>query len=494
MSRLLAAVALLSAAAAGCIPQHQFSYTDLGDRHSQDLSDTGLEGSSTDSGPDEHQDRTDTGGDAVAVDAVDSREAGPPDVLDASGDACTPLCEGKQCGDDGCGSDCWFLIFPCPDGMCPAPCGNGNACDGIEVCDQGQCKPGTSLDCDDENPCTDDLCDPGLGCRHDNNTDSCDDSNPCTTGDVCSNGDCFPGLPDPVACPQCGGGVCPPLDGYSTSCNPQEHCEYANKDASGWKKWDVWVRVEPGKFEMGTPDGEIGTPAYEQPVHTVTIGYALLVAKYEIVVEEYEACNAIYPPCTAAHATQDPSSPGTNTSAAGRPDHPQNGLTWQQARDFCAWVAPGGRLPSEAEWEYAASGTVHRVYPWGNSPPPACDNNTAVFNQAGGPGGYGCGLLGTWQVGFKTAGASWSGALDMGGNLLEWCEDYDHEDYDLDNDGVVDAPVDGSAWLLPATLTRVVRGGSFKDDAAHLRCSKSDKAGPDTPSAGIGARCVRPLP
>ena len=298
----------------------------------------------------------------------------------------------------------------------------------------------------------------------------------------------------------CGGITCPELSGYTITCNGKAHCEYANEDDSGWKDWDIWIYIAPGSFQMGST-GE-GGPSNETPVHGVTIGYGYFISKHEIVVSQYEACNQAQPVTCTTPSTADwnGNNWGTNYWADGtdpgdgnnifhdRPTHPQNGLTWQQAKDFCAWVTPGGRLPSESEWEYAATGPSHLKYPWGNSPDPTCSNNTAVFNEVGGTGGYGCGNGGTLPVGSKSAGASWCGALDMSGNLWEWCEDWWHGDYN-------GAPDDGSAWVDPPGSTRVSRAGGFSNVAVNMRSARrNDGAGaPSDRHAVFGARCLRPL-
>jgi len=246
--------------------------------------------------------------------------------------------------------------------------------------------------------------------------------------------------------------------------------------------------------------GEGGT-VDETPVHGVTIGTGYFISKHEIVVSQYEACNQAQPvtcttPSTAdwngnnwgTNYWEDGTDPGDGSNIFhDRPTHPQNGLTWQQAKDFCAWVTPGGRLPSESEWEYAATGPVHLKYPWGDSPEPTCSNNTAVFNEVGGTSGYGCGNGGTLPVGSKIAGASWCGALDMSGNLWEWCEDWWHGDY-------TGAPDNGSAWLLPTGSTRVLRGGGFHNGAVTMRSAKRTGHTPSSRRAYLGARCLRPLP
>ena len=284
----------------------------------------------------------------------------------------------------------------------------------------------------------------------------------------------------------CGGVTCPDLPGYTVTCNAKTHCEYANDDAGGWKAWDVWIYIAPGSFQMGST-GE-GGGSDETPVHGVTIGYGYFISKYEIVVEEYEACMADSGTCSAPSTVDwDGNGWGTNSTSNHGSDHPQNGLTWQQSKEFCAWVTPGGRLPSESEWEYAATGPIHLTYPWGNAPAPTCSNNTAVFNEAGGTVGYGCSQGGTWSVGSKSAGASWCGALDMSGNLWEWCEDWWHGDYN-------GAPGDGSAWVVPSGSNRVLRGGSFSYEAVNMRAAKRNNSTPSTRIASLGARCLRPLP
>jgi len=300
--------------------------------------------------------------------------------------------------------------------------------------------------------------------------------------------------PSPSPGGKCGEVDCPQLDGYFVTCNRQDHCEYYNNDTAGWKKWDVWIYVPPGSTKLGSPVGETGRhddeedPSEPDGLHPVTFATGFFVSKYEAVVQQYEACMAADPGhCTMPDTTDWPGTQGTNTSAGGKGEHPQNGLTWQQAKDFCGWVAPGGRLPSEAEWEYAAKGPVHRKYPWGDGPDPKCVNNTAVFNEAGGEGGYGCSQGGTWMAGSKTAGASWSGALDMSGNLWEWCEDW----YHLSFQG---APVDGSAWVSPGDSVRVERGGSFYNDASGTRSAKRGNDFPGRNVANNGARCIRPAP
>ena len=450
------------------------------------------------------------------------------DVPCDDGDACTSgdLCyggacqgaevdcsDGNECTDDSCDS-----LAGCGYTANEVACEDGDLCTTGEVCAAGSCAGGAAIECNDELPCTTDACDASsggctnqasVGCAIDGlcvDEGAAAPENPCQA--CISEASATAWTPvDGVPCPlpggvagACEGGACAPktcgtvecpsLAGYDVGCNAQDHCEYAREqETQPWHKWDVWIYVPPGSFPMGSPDTEEGHDPSEAPVHTVTFAKGFFIAKYETVVAQYEACVAAGRCTVPSTVDWEGDGWGTNSSASGLSDHSQNGLQWQQSRDFCEWAAPGGRLPSEAEWEYAATGTQHQKYPWGDEPEPACDNGTAVLNETGSPSGHGCGTGGTWVAGSMTAGESAVGALDMAGNLYEWVQDCWNDDY-------VGAPTDGSTWTTSCDPTTYIvsRGGAFGSAASSLRSSFRTAYSSNVRSAGVGVRCVRPLP
>ena len=437
-----------------------------------------------------------------------------------SGAACTccPTCSPCRTSavSDGCSGTCVVnCTGTCSGGTCCTPqdhksCSGGNLYWFDSCSNQGSLAQTCTCGCTGT-ACT---CCPSWSCTGwsacgcgNTQTQTCTDANACgtTTGkpaesqscNHCGNGTCDCGETN-ATCPQdgcpsgtvCGGTTCPVVSGYTVSCNGQAHCEYANAVTTGWKAYDVWVHVPAGSFTMGSPSGENGHQSSEDPNHVVTFAKGYLMGKYLVTVLEYEACESASPGTCTAPSVADwggCASPGLNTSGNGRPTHPQNGLTWDQAGAVCAWrVTQGGgsngRRPSEAEWEYAAKGPVHRKYPWGDTPEPTCANNTANFSESS----CGCGTNNTMPVGSKSAGISWSGALDMAGNVWEWCEDWWHGNY-------TGAPVDGSAWVDTGSY-RVIRGGGFYYVASYLRSSTRLSDTPGYRYASIGARCLRPMP
>lgn len=227
-----------------------------------------------------------------------------------------------------------------------------------------------------------------------------------------------------------------------------------------------WVRIPGGVFEMGSnefPD--------EMPVHKVT------VKTFELA--RSETTNAQFQACVAAGACEMPDLDCLGPAFRGL-EQPVVCVTWAQARAFAAWA--GGRLPSEAEWEYAARGAGgKRRYAWGDETP-TC--RLAVFGESA--DALGCGRDATWPVCSKPRGNTKQGLCDMAGNVWEWTEDWYHDSY-------AGAPADGSAWVMKSTSSyRADRGGQWDGNDQNLRAAKRDSENPDIRSErGTGFRVAR---
>jgi hypothetical protein len=122
--------------------------------------------------------------------------------------------DGNPCTFDACNpkTGCFWFNFN-------GPCSDGNPCTGNDVCKNGACASGAPLQCDDQNPCTDDACDPQQGCTAKNDdSNTCSDGNACTVGDSCKGGKCAAG-PGALACND--GNVC-----TVDSCSPAGGCQF----------------------------------------------------------------------------------------------------------------------------------------------------------------------------------------------------------------------------------------------------------------------------
>ena len=146
---------------------------------------------------------------------------------------------------------------------------------------------------------------------------------------------------------------------------------------------------------------------------------------------------------------------------------PATNISWQDAQAYCGWAVPGTRLPTEAEWEFAARGTDGRLYPWGNN------FSSALVNSLEG------GLDHPEPVGIRPKNASPFGVLDMSGNVWQWCAD-DYKPY----------PGQTSAFAIPDDA-KVIRGGSFKSDQDHVTATTRNLDHASTRSPLIGFRCAK---
>jgi len=240
----------------------------------------------------------------------------------------------------------------------------------------------------------------------------------------------------------------------------------------------TWVRIPGGTFQMGSTDGDDD----ETPVHSVTVA-TFEMSKTEVTNGQYQRCVQAGA-CSAAH-WDDGTCRMWNGSSFVQGSLPQSFrgsgqpvvcVDWAQATAYARWV--GGRLPTEAEWEYAArSGGRNQTYPWGNQ---TATCSYAVMSD----GGSGCGRGVTWPVCSKTAGNTSQGLCDMAGNVWEWVSDWYGSGYYANGPkSNPTGPVGGS--------NRVKRGGSFVYYVGDLRASFRLHGDPSGDYVYLGFRCAR---
>ena len=151
---------------------------------------------------------------------------------------------------------------------------------------------------------------------------------------------------------------------------------------------------------------------------------------------------------------------------------PINCLTWFEAFAFCAW--DGGRLPSEAEWNYAAAGGAQaQVYPWASRASTDIEPNYAVYQSP------------IAKVGSKTRGNGFFGQADLAGNVWEWNVDWYRETYSVPCDDCAELTADVEI------SARVLRGGGYYNQPPFLRSASRGNAQPKTRDPGYGVRCAR---
>ena len=225
-----------------------------------------------------------------------------------------------------------------------------------------------------------------------------------------------------------------------------------------------FIPMDGGRFQMG------GNGEYDgRPIHEVTVP-PFEISRTEVTMAQYRVC-------LDAEVCSRPSSRGWSTEPGEREDHPVIYLDWNQAKTFAAFV--GARLPTEAEWEYAARNGGQDVnYPWGNDPP-TCDANLLNFRSCVG---------GTVPVCSFPNGNTAQGLCDMLGNVWEWVED----DFQRSYDG---APNDGTARINnPRASERITRGGGYGQNALYMGVAVRGVKRADWRGRYIGFRVARSGP
>ena len=202
------------------------------------------------------------------------------------------------------------------------------------------------------------------------------------------------------------------------------------------------VVIPAGSFKMGCVSG-IDCWKSQEPVHAVRIA-SFELSKYEVTFEEYDA----FTDATGRERADE--------GGWGRGRRPVINVSWHDAVAYTHWLSDQTgkiyRLPSEAEWEYAARAGTETRYSWGNN---------LGYNRAN------CTVCGSRWDGKMTAPvgsfeANGWGLHDMHGNVWEWVRDCWNDNYRR-------APTDGSAWMVGECSFRVRRGGSWNSEPRDLR-------------------------
>ena len=197
------------------------------------------------------------------------------------------------------------------------------------------------------------------------------------------------------------------------------------------------VSLRGGSFAMGSNED-----VSEKPVRQVTVK-PFAMGKFPVSVQEWNAC-------AAAKAC--------GFTATGKNDAPITNVSWSDARQYAAWLAETTRkpyrLPSEAEWEYAARGGTQTRYWWGDQ------------FQAGLVNCRNCSDIPANEQPVKVGSLKPNpfGLFDMGGGVDQWVEDCWHKTYQ-------GAPADGSAWVENDCPSHVIRSGSWRKDSNYARAA-----------------------
>jgi sulfatase modifying factor 1 len=255
------------------------------------------------------------------------------------------------------------------------------------------------------------------------------------------------------------------------------------------------VRIAGGSFIMGsTADGiqraislcmtEVFRSACREPNFirqfvAETIAHEVSLSPYDL--DRTEVTVAAYDRCVATGACTPPGF-RPDDPRYDHPDFPVTYVRWTDASAYCKWA--GGRLPTEAEWEFAARGGAQHDFPWGNIYNPHLANHGAL---AADESDKTDGFLGIAPVGSFPDGRTPAGILDMAGNVAEWVSDF----YDTSSDDDSGyPPAEKSNPTGPTSgAFHVVRGGSYLQGAAWMRTAARTGVS-DVRTPTVGFRCA----
>ena len=243
------------------------------------------------------------------------------------------------------------------------------------------------------------------------------------------------------------------------------------------------VLIPAGEFQMGSIDADADSD--EKPVHTVYVD-AFYMDTHEVTNAAYKAFVDANPQWQKGniqaklHDGDYLSDWDGNNYPAGKADHPVTYVSWYAAMAYAAWAEK--RLPTEAEWEYAARGGLKgKKYPWGDTISPQDANYFPHASGATAVGRY---------------AANNYGLFDMAGNMWEWCLDewvFDFYANSPNRNPLSGAPTIRSIQENFASVEsdRVLRGGSWNSKARSVRVASREFYAPQVTGSVLGFRCVR---
>ena len=246
----------------------------------------------------------------------------------------------------------------------------------------------------------------------------------------------------------------------------------------------LMVKVPSAQFTMGSPSTEPGHQGNEEPQRLVNVVKPFAIGQFEITFDNWNACVKD----GSCHEK-------LKDEGWGRGTRPAIHVSWEDiTNDYLPWLSKKAghvyRLPSEAEWEYAARAQGPTSFSFGNNGDEICafgngaDQTAKEQNGAGSVAGCSDGFSYTAPVGsFRP---NQFGLFDMHGNVWEWVEDCWNENYTT-------APGNSAAWTAGDCESRVVRGGSWNSDVNKLRSAARGWNNPGGRNRSIGFRVARDL-